>query len=530
VPVRPPGSGSPAIRTITWAYEQEPSGYNPNTVDGATQANFVVLSQVLGGFWQFHPDGTIDRDTTFGTYQKISDSPLTVRYTINAHAVWSDGVPIDCDDLALAWLANSGVTGDKGFDASGTIGYKDMLAPRCEAGQKTATFVYRVPYADWETAFGPGSATLLPAHVVERQTGMTKKFTDYLGDPASAGLARAIQFYNKGWIFDPGRIDKAITPSSGPYLIDSWNPGQSVTLRMNPRWWGTPPRTRTVIIRFIAGSQQAQALANGEIQIMDPQPQSDVARQVDRFDFEHLDFSFRGQFRDRTLREAFAKCVPRQQIVDNLIKPITPDAGILQSRFVMPFQPAYPQLEASTGGRSYDATDIAGARRLLAGRKPAVRIGWAKSPGKINRRRADTVALIQASCAQAGFTVTDAGSPTFLDKEWVAGAFDVALFAWTGSPAVASQGDIYSSKGSSNVTGYASPAIDQMFAQLAREPARARQLGILRLIDTALWRDLATIPLFAHPALLATSRDVQGVENNPTAADVTWSMTRWSRA
>lgn len=500
-----------------------------------------MLSRVLSGFTEFGADGSIVRNTEFGTFEKLRDVPLTVRYRLDPRAVWSDGVPIDCDDLALAWLANSGVTGMSGFNTSGTIGYRDMDPPVCGADRRIATVTYRRPFADWQTMFSSGSGVLMPAHVVERQSGMTRKLSDYLANPRSPDLSRAITFYNKGWVMTPGRVNRSITPASGPYQLDSWVSGQSITLKANPRWWGAPPRTGTVVIRFIAGSQQVQALANGEIQIMDPKPQVDIVRQAealgdtvnlkraDRFDFEHLDFSFNGVFRDRTLREAFALCVPRQEIVDKLVKPVSPSAGILQSRFVMPFQPAYARFATGGGGHAYDRVDIAAARHLLAGRTPTVRLGWSRDPTRLDRRRVDTVALIQASCAKAGFRVVDAGSPTFLDKEWVDGAFDVALFAWTGSSALASQGDIYVTDGASNVTGYSNARVDALWAQYEGRPDASGQAALLQAIDAALWSDLATIPLFNHPALLVTSRDVDGVQYNPTAGDVAWSMPRWSR-
>ena len=47
-------------------------------------------------------------DTEFGTFEKVSDTPLTVKYTFNDKAVWSDGTPIDCADFLLGWAGRSG--------------------------------------------------------------------------------------------------------------------------------------------------------------------------------------------------------------------------------------------------------------------------------------------------------------------------------------------------------------------------------------------------------------------------------------
>lgn len=526
-------------RTITWAFEQEFSGYNLNTPAGGTQANIVVLNGVLGGFWKFGPDGALVLNPDFGTYQKIDDNPLTVRYKINPKAVWSDGVPVSCEDIVLAWLAGSGITGRKGFAAGSTLGLGDMDKPVCRPGDKTVTVTYRRPFADWAAQFGV--PTILPAHIVARQGGLTRSFVDYADDPTSPDLAKAIAFYNVGWSLRPGELKKDLMPSSGPYVIDSWSAGQSITLRANPKWWGRPPSTDTVVIRFVAGTAQPQALRNGEIQAMDPQPQVDLVQQLramgdminlatgEAFRYEHLDFSLRSVFKDRTVREAFSRCVPRQQIVDDLVRPQDPRAQILQSRFVYPFQAVYPDFRGRVGGNAYDRVDLPGARRLLAGRTPTVRIGWSKDPRTPNRRRADTVTLIQQSCRQVGFRVLDAGSPTFLDKEWVGGNYDVALFSWSGSPLVAGTSDFFRSGGGNNTTGYASRLVDQLFDQLVVEADPARQVELLRKIDMRLWADLVTIPLFTFPAVLATAKDVRGMQYNATLTGLTWNVSEWAR-
>jgi ABC-type transport system substrate-binding protein len=531
-------SASTSNKTFTWAYEQEFAQYNSNTTDGNASSNVVVLNPVLSGFWQFAPDGSILPNKEFGTYEKTSDSPLTVKYSINPKAVWSDGKPVDCDDVTLTWLSKSGLTGEKGFIPAGTAGYENMNKPQCKAGAKDFTIVYKKSFADWSAMFGP--AEIVPAHIVEQKAGLTKTFVDYADTPASPDLAKAFDFWNKGWAFNPGELKKDITPSSGPYMIDSWAAGQSLTLKVNPSWWGTPPKLGTIVLRYIGGPQEAQALQNGEVQAMDPQPQVDLVNQLkaqgskitfrttDRYDFEHLDFSLKGQFKDKTMREAFAKCVPRQQIVDNLIKPLNANAKILQSRFVFPFQPAYKDFETGVGGEKYNKVDIAASKALLAGKSPTVRIGWRKDPAQLNKRRADTVALIQASCSKAGFKVVDAGTPTFFQKEWPATNYDVAMFAWSGSPLVSGNNGIYETNGGQNPNGYSNPQVDTLIKQMFAEIDKDKQVQIEKQVDTLLWTDLTTMPLFAFPAVFAATKDAQGLEYNPTQADLSWNAASWS--
>jgi peptide/nickel transport system substrate-binding protein len=531
------GSATTSNKTITWAYEQEFASYNQNTGDQHASANAVVDDPVIDGFWVFRPDGSIQPETDFGTYQKTSENPLTVKYTINPKATWSDGVPVDCDDMVLTWMASSGVTGAKGFSPAGTAGYEQQNPPQCKAGDKDVTVTYTKPFVDWNAMYG--QAEIMPAHIVEKQGGMSKKFVDYVKNPTSPDLKKAIAFWNKGWALNPGQLKKDIMPSSGPYMIDSWSAGQSLTLKANPKWWGTPPKTGTIVLRYIAGNQSAQALQNGEAQVMDPQPQVDIVNQLKRlgnqvnfttgeqFSFEHVDFNFKGEFKDKTLREAFAKCIPRQQIIDNLIKPQNPNAKIDQSRWLYSFQPGYDQV-AAVAPTTYDKVDIAGAKQLLGGKTVTVKVGWRKDPQALNKRRVDTIALLQASCKQAGFNVVDAGTPTYFEKEWPSGQWDVALFAWQGSPLISGNSGIYTTGGGQNQGGYSNPQVDKLVTQLFQTIDQAKQLDLEKQIEQILWNDLFSMPLFTFPAVFATTKNVDGVVYNPTQAELVWNVRDWS--
>lgn len=540
---------APAARppvTVTYASEQELSSYNNNTYAEHASKNSVVLNQVLRGFWYFDPSGKAVPDTEFGTFEKTGDDPLTVRYTVNAKATWSDGVPIDCADFVLTWAANSGkwFTGrrdvDTGerltlFEPAGNAGYDLAAMPSCRPGEKSFTLTYRKPFADWAALFGNGE--VMPAHVAERESGVKDLVAAVAGDRLGQ-LRRLARFWNTGWVLRPGRLDEARLPSAGPYRLSEWDAGQSVTLTANPAWWGRAPKAATVVIRTIPQDEQAQALRNGEIQAMDPQPNPDLLGQLgraggavtvsshDSFTWEHLDFNFRGPFADRRLRLAFARCVPRQRIVDNLVKPQNPQAQILQSRFLLPFQAGYDRL-ANLGGQAYDRVDTAGARRLLA---DAGRLGQPvvlryQTP---NPRRADEVDLIRDSCARAGFRVVDGGSATFYGGQLATGDFDVALFAYQGSALVTQNHGVYDIGGGSNVGRYADRDATTWLHRLDGELDPGRQLDLQADLDRRLWADLATIPLFAFPAVLAVAPELTGVIYNPSQNGLTWNLQDWN--
>ncbi len=178
-------SDGPKADTINVGLEQAPGGFNGSStaansvytayVDNLTQSNFVTVQ----------PDTSLKPNTEFGTYEKTSDDPLTVTYTFDDKAVWSDGVPIDCDDALLYWAAQSGSypTGEKDdsgaeidlFTPASTNGFSQIKKPTCKAGEKTFTFVYSEPYADWESVFA--GLPIMPAHIAAEQGKLTPQTT-----------------------------------------------------------------------------------------------------------------------------------------------------------------------------------------------------------------------------------------------------------------------------------------------------------------------------------------------------------------
>lgn len=523
--------------TFTYAYEQEWQAYNTGTTLTNASQNAIPMNRVLLGFWHFAPDGSIAPEEDFGSYEQVSDDPLTVEYTFNEDAVFSDGEPIDCDDAYLNWYSNTGKTA--AFKTASTTGYENIKTLDCADGDKTFTVTYDTPFADWNALFNP----ILPAHVLEKEAGVPD-FIAAVDDNDTKQLEAAGDFWTNGWTFDPGELPKpALIPSSGEYMLDSWESGNSLTLKANENYWGELAAAETVVVRFIAADAQAQALENGEIQAMDPQPNADLNAQLeaigdsivyepqDQFTFEHYDFNFDGVFADKALRQAFALCLPRQTIVDNLIKPDNPEAIVLDSRYYLPFQPQYEEVAAAITPEEYVSQDIDRAKQILEENNAVgteVRLGYIVP----NPRREQEAQLVNDACGAngAGFKIVDEGDKTFFNANGalVTGNFDVALFAWTGSPLVTGSSGIYTTDGGSNYGNYSNKEVDKLTTELNQTSDPAQQQELITQIETILWDELATIPVFAFPGIVAYDATAEGVEYNATQSGLTWNMQDWN--
>ena len=523
--------------------------YNGLQSNTYTTYNSAVADRMFSSFWYFGTDGSIIPDKDFGTYEKTSDDPLTVKYTISDDAKWSDGTPVTAGDFIVQWAANNDTIKAEGaetplFDSiSFEQGKYIPEAPEGEADGKEFTVTYPEPYADWEILI----STALPAHIVAKEAGMSfEELVTAAKEKDVEALTPAAEFWNDGWDFSPGELpDASLVPSMGPYKFKDggWQAGQSITLEANPEYWGTPPATKELVLRFADPKTHVQALQNGDLDVIEPQATVDTLQQLeglgddvnvqtgDQLTWEHVDYN-RGEgsvFADSPeLREAFALCLPRQQIVDNLIKPIYADAQVMNLREVFPFQDKYQEVVDAAYPKEMDQPNIEKAKELVEKSgvsKPTVRLGYQAG----NQRRTETVALIKSSCDQAGFDVQDANSPVFFKEVMPAGDYDAALYAWAGSGQKASGANIYQSDGAQNQQSYNNPEVDAAWDKLATSLDENEQLEQVKTIEKLLWEDFQAIPLYAHPGLVGHKADVANVRDTAAQSGALWNVEQWVR-
>ena len=523
--------------------------YNGLQSNTYTTYNSAVVDRMFSSFWYFGTDGSIIPNKDFGTYEKTSDDPLTVKYTISDDAKWSDGTPVTAGDFIVHWAANNDTVKAEGsetplFDSiSFEQGKYIPEAPEGEADGKEFTVTYPEPYADWEILI----STALPAHIVAKEAGMSfEELVTAAKEKDVEALTPAAEFWNDGWDFSPGELpDASLVPSMGPYKFKDggWQAGQSITLEANPEYWGTPAATKELVLRFADPKTHVQALQNGDLDVIEPQATVDTLQQLeglgedvnvqtgDQLTWEHVDYN-RGEgsvFADSPeLREAFALCLPRQQIVDNLIKPIYADAQVMNLREVFPFQDKYQEVVDAAYPKEMDQPNIEKAKELVEKSgvsKPTVRLGYQAG----NQRRTETVALIKSSCDQAGFDVQDANSPVFFKEVMPAGDYDAALYAWAGSGQKASGANIYQSDGAQNQQSYNNPEVDAAWDKLATSLDENEQLEQVKTIEKLLWEDFQAIPLYAHPGLVGHKADVANVRDTAAQSGALWNVEQWVR-
>lgn len=521
---------SATVDQIDYAVDGGLITYNSTTVAGAASAGPQAFSRTLTGFGYHGPDGQIVTDHDFGSISVVGRAPLVLDYQIADAAVYSDGKPITCDDLVLAWAAQSGRF--PGFDAASRAGYLDIDNIECQPGAKKArvSFFPDRNIVDYEELFT--ATSMMPAHIISDKLGVntTDAVLGKLGPPEDV-MPKIAEAWNTTWQLDRS-ADLRHFPSSGPYKIDSVLEGGAVVLVANDLWWGAKPVTKRITV-WPQGADIAERVNKRVVEVVDVAtgsagslitPDDYQSDDSPSGGIEQLIFAPSGPLSETPARRAVALCTPRDVIAR--------DAGVpvVNSRLNTAIDDAFDQAENVPDAEQFAHADPNAAREALTGKPLTVRIGY-RGP---NTRLAAVVGAITGSCAPAGITVTEVASDTVGPQALREGQIDVLLASTGGSTGSGSTGssvmdayELFSGNGN-NLSGYHNDQIDGIISALAITADPAELVRLLGESAPVLWADMPTLPLYRQQRTLLSSKKTYGVAANPTRWGAGWNMDRWA--
>jgi peptide/nickel transport system substrate-binding protein len=519
---------------ITFALDEDVAGWNVLMADDSEFVLAEIMDQIWPQTFIIDPDLKPHLNTAVATSAKLTKTnPQTVVYKINPKAKWSDGTPISAADYIYNWQAQSGNPkykdkGGKAFIPATTSGYNQIKSVTGSNGGKTVTVVFSKPYSDWKALFAP----MIPAHVAKK-----------------VGFNSGFQTFNS-----------AVKVSGGPYMLQSYSKGEDVVEVPNPHYWGPKPKLSKQIYRFILNDdQQPPAVQNGEANIVNPALVSTTfyqsVKNIPNFnvqvlpglEFQHIDFNQANPYLAKhAIRQAVAYCTNRPQMMQRIVAPLgVKNLQPLQNRIWMPTQPQFK--DTSNGLGAYNPSK---GKQLLqqAGMKMGsdgyfqpnfgpqkgkdFTLGISTTSGVPVRSQIEE--LFKASEKNCGIKINiqNYDANKLFGTVGPKGEFDMIEFAWVQSPFPSGNQSIYCSYTNTNVCGsnwdhYADPQVDKLFNKALTNVNTTQAAQQYNQIDSILWKDMATLPLFQQPQLFGWSANYGNIIPNTSSTGLPWNANQW---
>jgi peptide/nickel transport system substrate-binding protein len=545
-----------AGKAISFGMTETPTGCNPNTAGGDTAGTLTVLAGVLPS--PFVPDVVnsasepSSNSELIVSAEPVSLKPLTIVYTLNPKAVWSDGVPITAADFKYAWEEQRGDPASSSPDVASIAGYRNISSVTGSNGGHTVTVRFKTPFADWQELF----ANLLPAHVMEKV----------------------------GWSPACTTVDPSVDLSAGPFMLGKVTP-QAITLVQNPRWWGTPANSKSITIHFASSTAElAQWMASGYVQVAAPSTvtqsfltqmtglpgaQSEVDTsatllQLDMASSVESDLP-------PDLRFAIALSVDRQDLVNQQVSWADPGIAPGNSHIIVQGQQNYQPpssgsstttIPPSTSSTSTTTIGAGGSVNFPVTPVPTQAAAFIEESG-LDRTPGDpyyhsafgapfqlhmiydssdpwataAAPVIQSELQEAGLdtTLLPVAGATQTGKTLAAGFADLAVLPQTFTPYLSQTVGMYTQllgptgkNGSQDWTGYSDSKFDQLVTTASEQLNLNTALGFYTQADTMLWDNMVSLPLFAEPTALVWSRTIAGVNAEPRSTSLLWYAQYWA--
>ena len=591
-----------AKSTVTLLSSADITSLNSGTSDGNTSYNAVVSSLTGMGFLYYNSEPKLVMNTAFGTMKivKKAAKDFQIKYTVRKGQQWSDGTPIDAVDLLLSHVVQAnkysiqaGLGDPSSADtkpAFDSVSYSSTYAdhvvglPKLSDGNMSLTVKFDKPLPDWEL-LAPGPT---PVHALSLMADGKKglqsaaankaakaKFLRDFTKKTTARLKKMGEIWSKG--YDVTKVDsstnKLLLISNGGFIVSKFTFGDSMTLVRNPKYSSGPAMAKknpikTVVIKIITdNTASVQALRNGDIDVyyntlptandklaLEGLPNVKVLTKVGG-NYSHLDLRvdsalgetdvYRGPFagngaRAKDLRKAFLLAVPRQQMVETLIKPVKSDSTVLDTQFTFQGTSEYKAITKGSGVLQYSEGTQADrtAKALALVRKYYPDASADNQPVKVRFAHAGTsslrtaqVALVKAEAKKAGFDVEAVPyGNLFGEGGNVSAENDVTVYGFgLGSLSQANSTGVYKSDGGNNVWGWNDSALDAILSSLEGDILTPAQITAKRLAaDKIIINNAWGLPLYANPTITAYNKALKGIDPAPIGANITWNFFKWS--
>jgi ABC-type transport system substrate-binding protein len=525
---------------VTWAVSSGWESWNENTADGNTSYLHQALYPGTTALGDFDQDAQwVFNDALLAKAPELtSESPMTVAYTLNKNAQWSDGDPFDVDDFIYIWHQMSGKAEHcdqtQCLPASTDWG-ANVASIEQEGDVVNLTYVDGYLDPEWQYFQTP----MYPAHIAE-----ANGFPDWATDPVQMGGSAT-------WF-----TQNAPTWATGPYKPVDSSPGEFVAFEPNENYQGsTKPSLDKLTMKVVEGTEAIiTELRQGSIDGAWPSEFSqeeldkvadDSAVTAEVYEgsiWLHIDTNMNNTFlADQALRQAVFTAIDNKDIIakaypDTEVEPRLNHFFNQQSEFFEDALGATNPLQGSgdeaAANEALEAAGYTTGDTLMTPEGEPVTLNFRYGEGDATRTL--TGELVQSYLAEIGIDVKLEAIPdgqlgTVLSE----GDFDLVIFGWSGTPAFTTAPQQYfGSDSSSNFGKYRLDGLDEAIAKVRSTTDINEAAQFANDVEGMVVPQAFTLPVFDEPqSTLYLNGTLAGiVPNGNSQAGPMWNIQEWKPA
>jgi len=424
-----------------WIIKQimsDPEKINPTVTNDATASSIItyIFENLL----------EIDRVTyelkplIAKSLPEISEDHLTYTFDLKENITFSDGAPLTGEDIIFTVK----VIKNPFTDAQSLRNYfNDVKSVELVDGNKyKVKFTMSKPY--FRAIYSLGDLEIIPSHLLDLD-GLNKKFTWENLEAAQKTfdakkypeMSRFAEFINSQEV----ARDPKYVVGSGPYVLDKWITGQSVTLKRNENYWNKaelPNYPDKILFKTIKDQNAAVVAAKNkevdQMQVYQPVDFVENVKNPEEFklkkalviepSYNYIAWNNSSQlFSDKRVRWAMSYAINREDIIDKIVygmgSPIQSHV-FLKSKFLNSDLPAIPydinkakQLLAEAGWKDTDGDGI--IDKEFDGRKVDFKFTFTNNT---NPKRKKVILILIEQLRQIGIeaSIQEYEWSVFLDK------------------------------------------------------------------------------------------------------------------
>ena len=488
---------SEAIADGDWLVERlpsEPAHLNPITSSDAyaTQINGMIFDTLIE-----RDNETLAIAPRIAERWEISPDHLTYTFYLRKGAVFSDGTPLTAQDVKFTFDKIM----DPAVDCAHLRNYYQDIK-QCEViDDSTVRYTATKPYFKHLTALG--SLEILPRHIYE-----PGDFNTHPNNRKPVG--------------------------SGPYVLESWDTGQQITLVRNEKYWRKKPPVLKRVYKIVTDAYAAfQVLERQELDTMTLTPelyakraqQSGFTANFNIHKFYASQYSYVGwnlrrpQFQDKMVRRALTMLLDRKSILETIYRG-------LGKQVVSDFFVESPEYNKDLQPWPFDPAQ---AKELLkaAGWVDSDRDGILDKDGQkfefellirsSSPEAEQNATVFQEELKRAGIamSIRPLEWATFLQK--VDGrTFDAVILGWSTPPIEEDPYQVWHSsqveKGS-NFVGYINPEADKVMEEARLEFDEQKRIELYHRFNAMLHEDQPYTFLFCIQEIDAVAKRYQNVKD-----------------